>query len=585
MTQPLQRALVQRRPWPVALTVVFGLGVTIAAFLGVRAADRDRLAFHFDRTAVNLERVGRQRLQNELDVLYSLRDAFDAEGLLTRQAFGVFARAQLERHPGIRALEWVPEVPASARAAMEAAARRDGLAGFRFTDRTPQGALVTAPPRAVLYPVFYVEPVAGNEAALGFAPLMRERDEAIARARDTGRPAASQAFTIVQASHGGLGVAVFVPVYDPGATLASPADRRKHLRGLVEGLFQPAELLKPLQAEARALGVEVVLADESAPPGNRLLVGDPEPRSTFHHEATIDMGTRRWMLAFALADEHVLAGLRGLEWLVLVAGLASTALIGGYLWSMLARRASAEQLVAERTRALDYAQALDQMKTNFVNGVAHDLRTPLTSILGYAEFLEEDLAHASSPDQHGYIVQIMRGARRLERLMDDLLDLAQVDAGTFRLKRLPADLGQHVQEVAESMRPQLEEAGLHLDAPRLATPIMLDIDADRIERVLANLLSNAIKFAPRGTSIRLGIVVEAGQVRCEVADRGPGIPADELPRLFKRFSQLAGAAAKGGTGLGLSIAKAIVEAHGGQIGVTSSPGHGATFWFSLPDGR
>jgi signal transduction histidine kinase len=434
----------------------------------------------------------------------------------------------------------------------------------------------------VYYPVFYVEPMAGNEAALGYAPALTERDDAIAQASKTARPAASQAFSIVQASNESPGVAIFLPVYDTPTPPVDPARRPERVRGLVEGVVQPAEMLRPLEAEARALGLELLLEDEAAPPGLRQLIGGPPGLEGLRHDTIIDMGTRRWKLSFVLADDRLMAGLKGMEWLVLAAGLAATGLVGGYMWSMLDRRARAEELVAERTRALEHARKLDQMKTNFVNGVAHDLRTPLTSILGYAEFLDDDLPRDPNATHRGYVTQIMRGARRLEHLMDDMLDLAQVDAGTFRLRRGRADLARALEEAGEALRPQLEEAGLALALAVPAGPILLDMDADRIERVLFNLLHNAIKYSPPGGTIRLRAVPGPGQVRVEVADAGPGIPADQLPRLFKRFSQLEGAAGKGGIGLGLSIVKALVEAHGGAVGVESELEKGSTFWFTLP---
>jgi signal transduction histidine kinase len=138
--------------------------------------------------------------------------------------------------------------------------------------------------------------------------------------------------------------------------------------------------------------------------------------------------------------------------------------------------------------------------------------------------------------------------------------------------------------VAESLGPLVEEAGLTLEVPASTTPLEAPMDTARIERVLFNLLHNAIKFSEPGGTIRVRALRDGELLRCEVEDTGVGIPAEQIPKLFQRFSQLKEGSAKGGTGLGLSIAKAIVEAHGGTIGVESQLGVGSTFWFSLPFG-
>lgn len=224
-------------------------------------------------------------------------------------------------------------------------------------------------------------------------------------------------------------------------------------------------------------------------------------------------------------------------------------------------------------------QELDRLKINFVNSVSHELRTPLTSILGYAEFLEDEIGGALSPDQRMFVEQIQAGTQRLQRLVDDLLDFARMDAGTFQLRVEAADFCAKAAEIAASVGPMLADARLSLEVS-CAGPLVVPMDGVRIGQVLINLLTNAAKYTPPGGLIRLHVAPEDGRLRCEVTDSGVGIAAEDLPRLFQRFSQLHGA--QSGTGLGLSICKALVEAHGGEIGVLSEPGRGSTFWFTLP---
>lgn len=228
---------------------------------------------------------------------------------------------------------------------------------------------------------------------------------------------------------------------------------------------------------------------------------------------------------------------------------------------------------------------LDRLKSNFVNAVTHELRTPLTSIMGYAEFLEDEIGGSLAEPQHEFVRQIQRGSRRLEYLLNDLLDFARIEAGTFRLRLATADLGVKVREIVESLRPQAEEGGIQLQVELPDTPLELHMDAQRIGQVLINLIGNALKFTPPGGRITVRARPEGEFVRCEVSDTGIGIAREDVPKLFQRFSQLESGLRQGkGAGLGLSISKALVEAHGGRIGVESTLGQGSTFWFTLPVG-
>ena len=244
-----------------------------------------------------------------------------------------------------------------------------------------------------------------------------------------------------------------------------------------------------------------------------------------------------------------------------------------------------KRLEAQLRAQYEKLKELDKLKGDFVNAVSHDLRTPLTSILGYAEFLEDEIGGALTAQQQEFVSQIAKSTKRLEGMVNDLLDFARLDAGTFRLHCEDADLVGRVRDLVDSLRPQAEEHGLTLQLELPRGPLMRVLDPQRIDRVLANLIGNALKFTPEGGRIVVSLAEDGEGLLCEVADTGIGIAPEDLPKLFQRFSQLeAGARMKSGTGLGLSISKAQVEAHGGRIGVRSVPGKGSTFWFRLPRG-
>lgn len=231
---------------------------------------------------------------------------------------------------------------------------------------------------------------------------------------------------------------------------------------------------------------------------------------------------------------------------------------------------------------------LDRIKGIFVNAVTHELRVPLTSIKGYVEFLEDGLGGPLTDKEREFIAQIKRNEERLERLVTDMLDFARIEAGTFALNCERYDFGAKVREVLDSLRPQAADARLTLEADLPETPLEVTLDPQRIAQVLLNLVDNAIKFTPPQGVIRVAARIEPDpttaeqRLVCEVSDTGVGIAEADIPKLFHRFAQLPEGQKRGGTGLGLSISRALIEAHGGTIGVRSEPGHGSTFWFTLP---
>jgi PAS domain S-box-containing protein len=227
-------------------------------------------------------------------------------------------------------------------------------------------------------------------------------------------------------------------------------------------------------------------------------------------------------------------------------------------------------------------QRIDRQKSEFVSALSHELRTPLTFVKGYVEFLEDRIGGELTATQDEYVSSIQRGVERLERLVNDLLDFARMDAGTFKLIKDQGDLRETIQSTVALLQPVMEQAGLEARVSLPEGPLPACVDRQRIGQVLTNLVTNAIKFSPPDQAVEVRAWQAEGVVRCEIRDYGPGIPPDETHRLFQRFSQLAAGADRGGLGLGLSISKALVEAHGGHIGVHSQVGQGATFWFTLP---
>lgn len=232
-------------------------------------------------------------------------------------------------------------------------------------------------------------------------------------------------------------------------------------------------------------------------------------------------------------------------------------------------------------RDLTELRQLEGVRRDFVANVSHELKTPLTGILGFAEpLVEGDLP----PDQAKLFAErIEANARRMRDLLSDLLDLARVESGSWA----PAPTAVHLKENACSswsrLAPIPETRDVRLTVDESAR-VFVDADPESLSHIFHNLFDNAIRFSPEGGEVVLRARVENGQTRVEVEDQGPGIPRQHQARVFERFYRVDAARDRdsGGTGLGLSIVKHLVVAHGGEVGVRSELGEGATFWFTLP---
>lgn len=227
---------------------------------------------------------------------------------------------------------------------------------------------------------------------------------------------------------------------------------------------------------------------------------------------------------------------------------------------------------------------VEEMRRDFVANVSHELRTPVSVIKGYAETLTQDGMLTSEPEHATRFVEIIRRhAERLTMLINDILTLSCLEARNTALELNPMDIGPTAAKSCTMLAPRAadKEISLHND---IAAPLpRVLVDQGRLEQVLVNLIDNAVKYTPEGGTIRLFAEQRDGFLRIAVQDSGIGIPARDLPRIFERFYRVDGGRSReqGGTGLGLAIAKHIVQLHGGELTVESTPGRGSTFSFTL----
>ena len=348
-----------------AIVLVFaslGIGLSIVAFATIQARNTQTLTEEFEQLARDTTLAIQGDIHDAIEILHSIRALYSAFGIVERGEFSTFAAHALSRGPGIQALEWIPRVPAAERAAHEAAARVDAYPDFRFTERGPDGALAPAGPRQEYFPVYFVEPYTGNEAALGFDLASNPiRLQALVQSRDTGLEVATARITLVQEAAQQFGFLVFLPVYADASQAGTPERRRQSLSGFVLGVYRIGDLLRSSVALASGdsreggLRMDIRLYDRSAPPDEQLLFGalgkvaeQDEAQSELRASQFIDVGGRQWQVV-ATSDARVsrwqaIASLTG--------GLTFTGLVLLYIVGAWRRTDIVQRLVDERTQEI-----------------------------------------------------------------------------------------------------------------------------------------------------------------------------------------------------------------------------------------
>ena len=585
---------------PVA-ALACGLVCSLALFFILRSWERRTAQVAVETAAAQRMELLHETLSSSLEGLHALGAFFQAEPSPDRAHFSRFVRDILARRPELHALSWTPRVAAEERPAYEARARSDGFPEFRFTDIEPAtGRIVPAATRAVHYPVYFIEPLGRNAAALGYD--LTPRLSTLAAARDSGRATSTPPILLVQEPDNLPGFIVYLPLYETGSASATPrtaAERVARLRGFVAAVFRVSKLVDP--SLAHLPGLRVSLHDATA---DQPIAYDPPPadeafpsRDLAPVSRSLPYAGREWRVTFTPTTAFAAGPGHWQSWLVLAGGLTLTALLTAYLAAgARARReatranAALQAEVHERKRAEESAATANHAKSDFLAGLSHEIRTPLNSILGYAQILERD------PDlprrQRDAVAALSASGRHLLGLLNSILDLSKIEAGRAEARRDIFDLRALVGELAEMFKPRCAEKRIRLRVllPDTLPPAVVG-DEGLLRQVLINLLGNAVKFTPRGEIVirlspasdgdKLAAAIDPDLWRFDVIDTGIGLAADERAGLFTPFHQTAAGRRHGGTGLGLALARRQIELMGGRIDVLPEPEGGTRFFFTL----
>jgi signal transduction histidine kinase len=242
-------------------------------------------------------------------------------------------------------------------------------------------------------------------------------------------------------------------------------------------------------------------------------------------------------------------------------------------------RETIDRLHLEASRARD----TDTRRREMVASVSHDLRTPLTALIGLLDTVRIKGGSIGDAERTDYLARAADNAQHLKRLTDALNELSRLDSPEFRANPEPIAIGELADDVVQRYIGRAREAGLELAIDYPDGLPLAPVDAALIERALANLLDNALRVTPSGGRVGVRVRHEAGTLRLEVSDTGPGVATEDQDRVFERFYQAARHRdLRGSAGLGLAIVRRVAELHGGRAGLRSRPGEGSTFFIELP---
>ena len=594
--------------WPVAVAVGLGLTASLGLFMLARNSAREKLAAELTIEAENRGRGLQEVLSHYQGTIEGFAASFPYADLDQARydafARNVFLASRLLRS-GLQALSWAPRVTDADRASFEAAARAEGLPDYRIREPGTTGALKTAGPHLVYFPLRYSAP-ANSGSPLGFDVLTdAARAETVRRALSTGRMAASPQGPL---RAGGNGSLVYVPVYGTPRTGGGEPDAPVGLLAL-RLFISPAidaiiSALEPLPDE-----LEMYVLDDGAPAGRRVIYyrsangGDAEthPDETAAlsdpiYGSSLSFAGRDWTVVLRPTPRFIATAIEGAGRTELAAGLTVTLLLCVYL---VTSRARADRLalltedlrheIGVRRTAEQAAEAASSAKSEFLANMSHELRTPLNAIIGFSEMIANELlGKLGNPRYREYAKDIQDSAQHLLTVINEVLDFSRAEAGELRLNETELDPAQVIHATRRMIEEQAAAAGLTLETILPDRLPRLRADEHMLRQMLLNLLWNAVKFTREGG--RVSIVAERGDngtFRIEVADTGIGMSPEEIPTALTPFRQLdSGLTRKhGGTGLGLPLVKSRIELHGGKLAIESARGVGTTVALIFPASR
>ncbi len=596
------------------IVAVVGIAVNLSLYTAIRNIENEQFIDHFDFAARKRIIAIERSIENQALTMVALQNHL--KYVHSREAFLEFTQPFLNRVIGIQALSWAPRVQSSERNKYVADATQDGLTNFDFLVRNNQSELVTAPQKSEYYPVYYIEPVEGNRAALGFDLSSNEaRLNTINDTIRSGSFAVTRRIALIQGDVEQSGFLMFLPIFSENPASLTELERIEQIEGIASGVFIVGDLIDQSISYLSDSEIDLYVSDVTDPNNVENLhyftsLGEQtelnqayytQVNDRLHESFLVSVGNRTWKINMVATDAYIGQTKTSYASVLLVIGLFATLLITSYMNIILSRTLTINNLVETRTRELkqskleaekakEVAEIANQSKTDFLSNVSHELRTPLNGILGLSSTILKYQNDNLNEKQFKGLNMIHRSGMRLLDLINDLLDLAKVESGNMTYSERPVRLSGII-DFSENLFKGLMEGRVAKNEEPLDfriesigyTPEFIITDRKRLEQIFVNILGNAVKFTSAG-KVTIEIKVIENSLWFEISDTGIGINPEKLESIFEKFQQIDGSTSRTyqGTGLGLSLTKALVELIRGEIHVESVPRKGTTMKIGLP---
>jgi signal transduction histidine kinase len=572
-----------------ALVVALGAGGTAMAALGMRHADQDRLDRAMTQQTMVVSQVVGAEVRRYSSALSDLAAAVGAQKVLQAGEFAaIVSPLTRQRLPGATGMALV--VPGHT-------AQIPDLQKYWRAHGSKNLVLTPAPGTEHRFVVLTQDSADGAPSAPGRDLAAAEEPlDAMRAARNTHSVATSRTYHLLRdanlpQSQQQLAFVLAAPIY---SLSPKAADLGKFRGWLVMGMRAGDFMRDAIGVVARDT-VSVSLSDPTSDRSEPVARWQPHARpdtDTPPRDVRVAVPQRTWMLRVQATDRLLPSSDQHLELTAWLVGAVTTLLLAALTNTVLTSRDRALRRVDDATAALrddivrreaveHQLRQRESELVGFAGVVAHDLRSPLARITGYADFLREEAAPHLEPVHRDFLERLYGGAQRMQSLIDDLLDYATADNRV--LNTAAVDLHQLADDVLRERTPVTGEAE---PITFIGTLPVVDGDPTLLRQVLDNLIGNALKYTPYGTSpyVRIAgrLAPDGRSWLIEVADHGIGIPEEQRETVFTAFTRAGGSEGYPGTGLGLAIVHRIVERHGGTVGVDPNPGGGSVFWFTLP---
>lgn len=455
-----------------------------------------------------------------------------------------------------------------------------GVNDFEVTPEKPNGSYAA---------ILYIEPNRGGEAPYGFDLYSDStRREAMQRARDSGKIAITR---VVEAPLGSLpgekkvGFTMFAPFYSDGSLAmasASAEDRRQAVEGYVFAAFESKGFFEGIVGrfnnDYEGLRITAGSGDSA-----RTIYESPSFASVAdgsfveHAEGEVRVYGETWTIQYASESSSLVSQAQiGRPMTILFFGVLSAVLIS--IIVLLLIRSRLRYLYAQQEQALEVA------KDELLSLASHQLRTPATGVKQYLGMVLQGFAGDISDPQRKMLEKAYDSNDRQLRIINEILHLAKIGAGRIVLSKQPTNLSELAADIVNEQMPDIKSAEHTVNLRLRKKPLIINADPHMLRMAIENLVSNAIKYTPSGGEIEVSTRKRKSSALISIKDTGVGVKPEDIDKIFQQFSRLPNEMSQqvGGTGIGLYLAKHLVELHGGQITVDSTPGKGSTFTISLP---